>query len=220
MGQITIDTLNKIDRDNAMVALHAIALSNGEDLLFCPINEYNEQVGKFKELNSVYQKCKEDRDFFEVELTKETEKNNNLLEANNSIREKNEEFQREKEELTSKVKELNEKLSKFTFGYDADGKCVLLFFKPEKDKLIQTTNDTALFVGVAKDGVIEYQFNDEKGIHQKAIQNKNDMLIPFCDIEHEAPEANYIENKDKGSFSLNGGEFKMIKKAIINIVVK
>ena len=60
MGQLTIDTLNKTDRDNAMVALHAIAINNGEDLLFCPISDLKDKVRELEVLNSDYLKCQDD----------------------------------------------------------------------------------------------------------------------------------------------------------------
>ena len=56
MAQLSIDTLNKTDRDTAMVALHNIAKFNGEEPLFCSINHYNDLVGKYNQLSSDYQK--------------------------------------------------------------------------------------------------------------------------------------------------------------------
>ena len=221
MAQFSIDTLNKTDRDNAMVALHSIATNNGEEPLFCFASTFNELVNKYNHLNSEYQKCKEELDLYKDELKKQEEKNTSLFEANNNLRVKAEELEIDKKDLTTEVKELKEKLSGFIPGFGGDGDNKLTNFKPEGDKLETTIQSNTFFTGVSiGDNIFEFQFNEEKGPHQRAIQSKNDILIPFCDIEYEAPDGNYIENKHKGSFSTVNGEFKMLAKAKISIVVK
>lgn len=212
MAQLSIDTLNKTDRDNAMVALHNIAKFNGEDPLFCSISHYNDLVEKFNKLSVEYQKNKEDLGLYKDEYNKQAEKIKELLEANTILRKNNEEF-------SAEIEILNEKLRGFIPGYGGEG--VMKYYKPSGDKLETTVQDSALFMGVSVgENVFEFQFNEEKGPHQKAIQNKTELLLPFCDTEYEAPEANYIENKFKGSFSLINGEFKMIEKAKICMVKK
>ena len=105
-----------------------------------------------------------------------------------------------------------EKLNCFTIGYSADGNTEIQFFKPEGNALIQTTQNNAFYKGAVKDNKIEFLFNDEKGSHQKAIQCQDKILEPFCDIVASAVDANNVENSEKGEFSINNGEFKLIKR--------
>lgn len=212
MAQLSIDTLNKTDRDTAMVALHNIAKFNGEEPLFCSISHYNDLVGKYNQLSSDYQKNLEELKLYKDEYNKQADKIKELLEANTILKKNNDDF-------STEIETLNEKLSGFIPGFGGEG--VLKYYKPSGDKLETTIQDSALFMGVSVgEGVFEFQFNEEKGPHQKAIQNKKELLLPFCDNEYEAPEANYIENKFKGTFSLINGEFKMIEKAKICMVKK
>jgi len=212
MGQYTIDTLNKTDRENAMVALHNIAKFNGEEPLFCSISHYNEMAGKYELLSSEYQKNKEELDMYKEENKKQADRIKELFEANTTLRKNNEGF-------SAEIEALKEKLCGFIPGYGGEG--VVKYYKPSGDKLETTVQDSALFSGVSVgDNLFEFQFNEVKGPHQKAIQNKSELLLPFCDIEYEAPEANYIENKYKGTFSLINGEFKIINKAKICILKK
>lgn len=211
MAQFSIDTLNKTDRDNAMVALHFIAISNGEDPLFCPINVHKEQTSKLNEINSEFQKCKEELNLYKDEYSKQTEKIRNLTEENQSLKEKN-------EILIKEINELNEKLSGFIPGYGGEGKEI--FFKPSEEKLeITTIQATGFFVGASiGENIFEFQFNEAKGPHLRAIQSQSETLLPFCDIKYNAPDGNSVKNLHKGTFSLINGEFKIIEKAEISIV--
>lgn len=219
MAQLTIDTLNKTDRDNAMVALHAMAINNGEDPLFCPIKDYNDIVCSYDALHSDYQKYQDENKLLNEELSNEKKRNEQLFDANKTLRNKIETYNSLNNELETEIKELKEKLSAFIVGYGEDGNNELKYFKPEELKLEKTIQTNAFFIGASKgDDVFEYQFNEEKGGHQKAIQLKNNMLIPFCDIVNEVPDANYISNKHKGVFSIANGDFKIIEKAKISLV--
>ena len=220
MGQLTIDTLNKTDRDNAMVALHAIAINNGEDLLFCPISDLKDKVRELEVLNSDYLKCQDDNSSLKEELKNEMNRNNQLYDANVTLNRNLSNCEQENKVLEAKIKDLNEKLSAFIPGYGGEGG--MIYYKPDGEKLETTTiHANALFVGASiGDNSFEFQFNEEKGPHLKAIQTQKESLVPFCEIEYSAPEGNYIENGEKGSFSLINGEFKIIKKAKISIVKK
>lgn len=220
MGQFTIDTLNKTDRDNAMVALHAIAINNSEEPLFCPINCFNDQANKLKNLDFEYQKCQEFVDSLKEELENERNRNNSLLENNNKLNAELATSIESNSELKVEIKLLKDKLRAFIPGYGSEGEKI--YYKPDGEKLETTTiHANALFVGASiGENVYEFQFNEEKGPHLKAIQTMKESLVPFCEIEYSAPEGNYIENGEKGSFSLINGEFKIIKKAKISIVKK
>lgn len=211
MAQLSIDTLNKTDRDNAMVALYNIALYNGEDPLFCTANQYNDLGGKYKQLSVEYQKNKEELDLYKDEYKKQADRIKELFEANNNLREEN-------GKMTAEIKELKEKLRGFIPGYGEENK--LIYYKPEEGRLETTTIiSNALFVGVSKgENVFEYQFNKEKGPHVKAIQSQNESLVPFCDIKYNAVDGNCVENIKNGTFSLVNGEFKIIEKAEISII--
>lgn len=221
MGQLTIDTLDKKDRDNAMVSLHAIALNNGEESLFYPRIDYQELLSKFDVLNSDYQKCKEERDLYEEELHNENEKNSKLFEANKTLSAKIDEFILEKEKLTSEIKELKEKLSGFVVGYGVEGGNEIAFFKPEGVTLVTTKMmNNAYYIGALNGDSYEFQFNEEKAPHNKAIEARNTILLPFCVIESSANDANYVENVWKGSFSNVNGEFRIIEKARVRLIKK
>lgn len=218
MGQLTIDTLNKTDRDNAMVALHAIAINNGEDLLFRPINDYNDKAGKLEDLKAELLKCQDDNNTLKEELKKESNRNNTLLEANKTLNTKFTTCEEENRALKEENKFLKEKLSAFIIGFGVEGDNKIYYLKPEDGRLTNTIQKDAFYIGASEDEeVFEFQFNEEKGLPQKAIQSRDEILIPFCDIVHETPDANYIENKHKGSFSLANGEFKIIEKAKITL---
>lgn len=217
MGQLTIDTLNKTDRDNAMVALHAIAINNGEDLLFRPINDYNDKAGKLEDLKAELLKCQDDNNSLKEELKNEFNRNNILLEANKTLNTKFTTCEEENSVLKDENKVLKEKLSTLIIGFGEDGD-KLVYFKPEEGKLANTIQKDAFYIGASiGEDVFEFQFNEEKGLPQKAIQSRDGILIPFCDIVYETPDANYIENKHKGSFSIANGEFKIIEKAKITL---
>lgn len=220
MGQFTIDTLNKTDRDNAMFALHAIALNNGEDPLFFPIGVYNDQVSKLEALNNDLKKCNEENEIFKEELKDVNNKNETLFTANKNLRENIEDLERKYNELITENNILKDKLSRYTVGYGPDGNSKTLYFKPEDNKLVETTQNNAYFKGGANGDIIEFVFNDEKGDHQRAIQSRNNVLMPFCEIISSASEANYVDNHDKGEFSIKNGEFKLLKKAKISLVIK
>lgn len=218
MGQLTIDTLNKTDRDDAMVALHAIAIKNGEDLLFRPINDYNDKAGKLEDLKAELLKCQDDNSSLKEELKNEFNRNTTLLEANKTLNVKFTTCEKENSVLKEENKVLKEKLSAFIIGFRGEGDNDLKYFKPEGGKLENTIQNNAFYIGASKgEDTFEFQFNEEKGLPQKAIQSRDEVLIPFCDIVHETPDANYIENKHKGSFSVANGEFKIIEKAKITL---
>ena len=218
MGQLTIDTLNKTDRDNAMVALHAIAINNGEDLLFRSIIDYNDKAGKLEDLNAELLKCQDDYKKLIDELNDVKNRNESLFEANKTLSTNIDTYKKLNNELEAEIKDLKVKLSAFVVGFGGDGDNELKFFKPENGRLENTIQKDAFYIGASKDEeVFEFQFNEEKGLPQKAIQSRDEVLIPFCDIVHETPDANYIENKHKGSFSVANGEFKIIEKAKITL---
>lgn len=220
MGQFTIDTLNKTDRDNAMVALHSIAINNGEDPLFCPINLYNDEIGKLKALNSEFLKCQDENKKLNEELEVQKKKNDNLYNANTVLSANITTYEQLNNELEAEIKKLKEKLSAFVVGYGEEGDNVLKYFKPEDEKLEETTiQNAAFFIGLSRgEDVFEFQFNEEKAPHNKAIQYKSQILIPFCDVENEVQDANCIINNHKGSFSIANGVFKIIEKAKISLI--
>ena len=218
MGQFTIDTLNKTDRDNAMVALHAIAINNSEEPLFCPINCFNDLANKLKTLDSEYKKSQEFINSLKEELGNEQNRNSILQEENNKL---NTELATSIDiisELKGEIKILKDKLSVFIPGYGSEGEKI--YYKPDGEKFETTTiHANALFVGASiGENVYEFQFNEEKGPHLKAIQTQKEFLVPFCEIEYNDPNGNYVENGHKGSFSIINGEFNLIKKAKISIV--
>ena len=216
MGQLTIDTLNKTDRDDAMVSLHAIAIKNGEDLLFRPINDYNDKACKLEELETEMLKCQDDNTKLIEELDNVKKRNDTLFEANKTLSKNIDTYKNRNDELEAEIKVLKEKLSAFIVGYGDDCDNKLKYFKPEEGKLANTIQKDAFYIGASKgEDVFEYQFNEEKGLPQKAILSRNEILIPFCEIVYETPDANYIENKHKGSFSVANGEFEILEKAKI-----
>lgn len=215
MAQITVDTLNKQDRDDVIQALHSIAVRNNEELLFCPSSLLQDSKEKCRLLSEELDRLKKENETLKKELEFEKE----LVK----------ELQTEKGNLSDRVKELelanqnlsaeNTKYKEKIIGVDLKSDC--LFFKTQGDILEQTTQNSAPYIAKKNDDYYDFYFNEEKAAHQKAISSKESILLPFCDIESDsASDGNYVENRGPGCFSLINGVFKLEKKARIAIIVK
>lgn len=215
MAQITVDTLNKQDRDDVIQALHSIALRNKEEPLFYP--------------NSVLQESKEKCRSLTEELDRYKKENETLKKEIDFEKELVKELQTEKDNLNERVKELelaNQDLSAENTKYKekiigVDLKSDYLYFKPQGNYMAQTMQNSATYIAVKNDDYYDFYFNEDKAQHQKAISYKDSILLPFCDIESDSvSDGNYVVNRGAGCFSLINGVFKLEKKARIAIIVK
>lgn len=215
MAQITVDTLNKQDRDDVIQALHSIAMRNNEEPLFYPSSLYldsknkclslSEELDRYKKENETLKKEVE----FEKELVKELQIDKNNL--NNRIKE----LELTNQDLSSEISKYKEKI----IGIDL--KSEYLYFKPQGNDLAQTMQNSATYIAVKKGDYYDFQFNEEKTEHKKAISSKESILLPFCDIEsNSASDGFYVENRGVGCFSIINGVFKLEKKAVVAIIVK
>ena len=215
MAQITVDTLNKQDRDDVIQALHSIALRNNEEPLFCPISLLQERKEKCRSLTEELDFYKEENETLKDELKEEKTNVEKLRSENSSLSERIKELELANQVLTAENTKYKEKI----IGVDLKSDC--LFFKTQGDILEQTTQNSAAYIAKKNDDYYDFYFNEEKAAHQRAISFKESILLPFCDIESDsASDGNYVVNRGPGCFSLINGVFKLEKKARIAIIVK
>ena len=215
MAQITVDTLNKQDRDDVIQALHSIALRNNEEPLFYPKSVLQESREKCRSLNEELELYKEENETLKDELKEEKSNVEKLRSENSSLSERIKELELANQVLTAENTKYKEKI----IGVDLKSDC--LFFKTQGDILEQTTQNSAAYIAKKNDDYYDFYFNEEKAAHQRAISIKESILLPFCDIESDsASDGNYVVNRGPGCFSLINGVFKLEKKARIAIIVK
>lgn len=215
MAQITVDTLNKQDRDDVIQALHSIALRNKEEPLFWPNSVLQESKDKCRSLTEELDYYKEENKTLKNELKDKISIVEKLHSENSSLSERIKELELANQDLTSENIKYKEKI----FGVDL--KSDYLYFKPLGNYLAQTMQNSATYIAVKKGDYYDFYYNEDKAAHQKAISFKDSILLPFCDIESDsAPDGNYVENKEPGCFSLINGVFKLEKKARIAIIIK
>lgn len=216
-----INPLDQKEVDAAMKALYALDNTpDGIPPLFCMYKDY--QVLKEEKESLLLEKklIEQEREKFKEELEAERLKtgslesdisalNNKLQELNESYKEISDNYNKCKEEL-DRVK-LDNNYSPDEFKY----------FKVDGNKLDEVIDRSEYFIAVKKEDYYEYLFNVENAAHLKAIQNRKELLDPFCEIEGEAaPNPNCIVNKGKGRFSIINGVFKIEEKAIISLIEK
>lgn len=215
MAQITVDTLNKQDRDDVIQALHSIALRNKEEPLFYPSSVLQESKEKCRSLTEELELYKEENETLKDELKKEKSNVEKLRSQNSSLSERIKELEFANQVLTAENTKYKEKI----IGVDLKSDC--LYFKPQGNDLAQTMQNSATYIAVKKGDYYDFHFNEDKTEHRKAIFSKESILMPFCDIESDsASDGNYVENRGVGCFSIINGVFKLEKKAMVAIIVK
>ena len=146
-----------------------------------------------------------------------------IREMDNLLRNKEEELNKkhyeETKQLQNEIIDIRKKLEKYEVptGTTGDTK----YFDINDNRLSDTLSDDVPYVGeVLLDGKISYQFNIDKGKVQEAIQNRETILEPFCEIVSSIEEGNAIQLAGRGLLRENGGTYDIIKKAKIKIVLQ
>ena len=215
MAQITVDTLNKQDRDDVIQALHSISLRNNEEPLFYPKSVLQESREKCRSLTEELDRYKKENETLKNEVEFEKDLVNELQKEKGNLNDRVKELELANQELSAENTKYKEKI----IGVDLKSDC--LFFKTQGNILEQTTQNSATFIAKKNDDYYDFFFNEEKAGHQKAIYSKDSILLPFCDIESDsASEGNYVVNRGAGRFSLINGVFQLENKARIAIIVK
>lgn len=222
MAQLTLDTLNPQDVADTMSALQTIIVRNNLEKNFCPIQEYNLVKEKLDSLTMKYNQQVEKLNSYKENIETETKKKE-LLESQLSN------LQSEFSELTQKfngqseeLKKCLERLDNYTIDYKPAGsQTEYIYFDVENGVLKETTQKSAYYKAIKKGNVFEFQYNEDKAPHMKAINGYQSILEPFCEIESKnIPISNFVENRGKGILSLEDGNLVVTEKARVRILRK
>ncbi len=222
MAQITLDTLNPQDVADAMSALQSIIVRNNLEQNFCPIQEYNHVKGQLDNLTMKYQQqveeLKKNKENIETETKKRESLESRLLELQSQFSGLSQKYESQSEEL----KKCYERLDSYTIDYKPSGsQTVYIFFDVENGVLKETTQKSAFYKAIKNGNVFEFVYNDEKAPHMKAINGRQSIILPFCEIESQIPQfSNYVENRGKGILALEDGNLVVKRKARVRIFRK
>lgn len=174
------------------------------------IRNLNKKLDEEKELNK----------FAQDELgTKENEFNGILAAKDAEFRKLQRELNNENLNLKNKIKELQKQIEQYVPSLEgASGD--IKYFQVEGNKLLETNSDDAYYKAqVGLDRVCIFQFNCEKGHSKEACSKKDSLLLPFCDIIDENPDANNIAPGKWGEAIItDSGELDVKLKAQIRLV--
>lgn len=165
--------------------------------------EIHAREGKIKEIEQTYEEMISDiENKHKVELEKKDAE----------IKRIQDDFNRTQRNSEDQIKTLKEKLAKY-IPEDVEEGEQLLFNIDSETLLLQTGAHLAPYIAnVVSDGTVLYQFNVEKGPAIKACQEKERMLLPFCDIVSDDGEgASVIRIEQWGKAKLSGVSLKSIK---------
>lgn len=180
---------------------------------------------KIEELQDVINSKENDNKVLENMIKEEAEKKKEeLSKKDDEIRKTQDQANRKQRDLEDQIKALKEKLSDIIPDDVVDGQTIK-FKIEEGNRLLQTGQQNAAYIAqVVSDGTVAYQFNVDDGPSRKACQEKDVMLMPFCDIEYDEGEgACVIRMVRFGKARLSGVVQKsietgdIIEKAVIRI---
>lgn len=209
MGKFIIDTLNKEDVISAMDMLYRLC----KDKYCCreefdSLKDENESLQKENtNLKDEIEKIKDDLIHIQHDMESTQNTKNKLIEEYNRLKEEKQKIEQESKAYKNRLSEININSS------DSVDK---VFYQVSGTNLEQTTNNKAPYIVIKN----EFFFNDDSP-HQKAIQNKEKMLIPFCEIISSIPDANYVKTDSNGKCKiLEGNEWQMevVEKAKISLI--
>lgn len=125
----------------------------------------------------------------------------------------------EREELEQEIKRLKEKIEIYE-PYIGGSSGEVLYYDIEDNVLTQTIDRKAPYIGKLSDGgFYHFQFNKDKGPVIQACKDRENMLIPFCTITEETPDANSIEWIEWGKAkSTAANTLKVETKAKIKLI--
>ena len=196
------------------------------------IDALKTNIDTLREEKDTFDRCAEEAEkkanSLEDELTKyKKDAEKKLLEkeriAEQRLKEKESELSRKYHEeikrLQNEIKELRKTLEKYEVPSGTTGETK--YFDVYDNSLCHTLSDDVPYVGeVLNDGKISYQFNNDKGKVQEAIQKRETILDPFCDITSAIDGGNAIQWVERGLLAENGGTYVIEKKAKIKIVLQ
>lgn len=222
MAQYIIDTLNPQELADAMVALQAIIVRNNLEKNFCPIQEYNMVKDELDRLTMTYQQHVDEMNRNEEIIEMETKKRESLESQLLDLQTKFSELFKEYTDQSEKLKECSDRLDSYTIDYKPAGsQTEFIYFDVEKGVLKETTQKSAYYKAKKNGNVFEFVYNDEKAPHMRAINGRQSILEPFCEIESQSPQSpNFVENRGVGMLSLEDENLVVVKKARVRILRK
>lgn len=160
-------------------------------------------------------------------IAEESEKK--LKDANDDLEKQKKFFAEEEQKIKNRhqneilklqniISNLRKNLEKYEVPSGTTGE--IKYFYEDGPRLNDTLSSAAPYVGaVLKDKKISYQFNVEKGKVQEAIQKRDIILEPFCDIIDAVDGGNSIQCGERGILVEKGGIYVVEKKAKISIIL-
>lgn len=201
MGKFIIDTLNNEDVRTAMSMLYGLCSDQ-----YC----YRKEFDSLKQENNLLQQDKDnlrkeidDLKKKLVDIQDEKEKTQNV---NSELTEENNRLKEEKLKISQESKKYRDRLSEM--GMNNNDAFDKTYYQVLENSLERTMNNKAPYI-VTKN---EFFFNED-GQYQKAIQEKEKILCPFCDIVEEISEANYV-------MTINKGRCKVLENDVLSIIEK
>lgn len=220
MAKIILDTSNKEDIISVMHALQAIVVNNEYGMLYRSEKDFLKLQEENRKLNEDIEKYKDDIEQLNNKYNTECEEKIDLKHEKESLELKLKELKENNEILNNENNNQKELLEKYTFkGFPSENK---FFDVTEDSKLKETASRPGFYKAVLlNDDRYEIMFYDEKAPHNKAIEKKESILEPFCDIQGNIVDgANFVINNGKGIIKHENNEWIMVKKIPVSLIKK
>lgn len=213
MAQLAINTQDYRDLYETMQSIYHILEYNKKDLEFCPIEQYTKLKEKYSEVEKNYRICSEELDSTKKKLKDEIEKNNSWESIKAGYIQEIEELKAKNKEMENNCLKAREELEKYNINL-SDPSSETIFLEVIDNALKPTyIENRAFYIGVRRDNVYEFCYNEAKAQHQKAIAAIPTILEPYCDIEGVMPsDATKVENRGKGILKIDEKDCFIIEK--------
>jgi len=124
----------------------------------------------------------------------------------------------EEKKLQDKIDELLKQLEIYNPSLNMRTNAETSYYKVDGNMLVETNIKDAPYMAQGMgNNKYRFQFNFEKGPIQEACANKDDILLPFCDILEEAEDPSIIRPAEWGTATMIGGDLKVETKAKIKL---
>jgi hypothetical protein len=124
----------------------------------------------------------------------------------------------EERKLQDKIDELLKQLEIYNPSLNMRTNAETTYYKVDGNMLVETNIKDAPYMAQSMgDNKYRFQFNFEKGPIQEACANKDDILLPFCDILEEAEDPSVIRPAEWGTATMIGGDLRVETKAKIKL---
>ncbi len=124
----------------------------------------------------------------------------------------------EERKLQDKIDELLKQLEIYNPSLNMRTNAETTYYKVDGNMLVETNIKDAPYMAQSMgDNKYRFQFNFEKGPIQEACANKDDILLPFCDILEEAENPSVIRPAEWGTATMIGGDLRVDTKAKIKL---